>query len=175
MIERHIQTIKKCMSKCDISNYNFDLALLVLRSTPLGNISTKSCRTITAKAIQDNFTWVRGKSTKCKGGKRKDTEKAKDCCREVQPNEKIETSGEWRSACQAVLQEQSLMGSCCCDWESCFSSVTQSPAIGRGSSLAKEPCAPLNNLWVFPRRPLPGARWGRRGGGSHVYGIEQCW
>ena len=36
LIERHIQTIKKCMSKCDISNYDFDLALLVLRSTPLG-------------------------------------------------------------------------------------------------------------------------------------------
>ena len=35
-IERHIQTIKKCMSKCDISDYDFDLALLVLRSTPLG-------------------------------------------------------------------------------------------------------------------------------------------
>lgn len=36
LIERHIQTIKKCMGKCDISNYDFDLALLVLRSTPLG-------------------------------------------------------------------------------------------------------------------------------------------
>ena len=36
LIERHIQTIKKCMSKCDISGYDFDLALLVLRSTPLG-------------------------------------------------------------------------------------------------------------------------------------------
>ena len=37
LIERHIQTIKKCMSKCDISNYDFNLALLVLRSTPLGH------------------------------------------------------------------------------------------------------------------------------------------
>ena len=36
LIERHIQTIKKCMSKCDISDYDFNLALLVLRSTPLG-------------------------------------------------------------------------------------------------------------------------------------------
>ena len=36
LIERHIQTIKKCMSKCDISKYDFNLALLVLRSTPLG-------------------------------------------------------------------------------------------------------------------------------------------
>ena len=36
LIERHIQTIKKCMSKCDISKYDFDLALLVLRSTPRG-------------------------------------------------------------------------------------------------------------------------------------------
>ena len=36
LIERHIQTIKKCMSKCDISGFDFDLALLVLRSTPLG-------------------------------------------------------------------------------------------------------------------------------------------
>ena len=27
LIERHIQTIKKCISKCDISNYDFDLAL----------------------------------------------------------------------------------------------------------------------------------------------------
>ena len=37
LIERHIQTIKKCMSKCELSNYDFDLALLVLRSTPLGS------------------------------------------------------------------------------------------------------------------------------------------
>jgi transposase InsO family protein len=36
LIERHIQTIKKCMHKCDASGYDFDLALLVLRSTPLG-------------------------------------------------------------------------------------------------------------------------------------------
>ena len=36
LIERHIQTVKKCMSKCDASGYDFDLALLVLRSTPLG-------------------------------------------------------------------------------------------------------------------------------------------
>ncbi len=36
LIERHIQTVKRCMQKCDISNYDFDLALLVLRSTPLG-------------------------------------------------------------------------------------------------------------------------------------------
>ena len=36
LIERHIQTIKKCMAKCYIGKYDFDLALLVLRSTPLG-------------------------------------------------------------------------------------------------------------------------------------------
>ena len=36
LIERHIQTVKKCMQKCDVSGYDFDLALLVLRSTPLG-------------------------------------------------------------------------------------------------------------------------------------------
>ena len=36
LIERHIQTVKKCMDKCDISGFDFDLALLVLRSTPLG-------------------------------------------------------------------------------------------------------------------------------------------
>ena len=35
LIERHIQTIKKCMYKCDASGYDFDLAMLVLRSTPL--------------------------------------------------------------------------------------------------------------------------------------------
>ena len=37
LIERHIQTLKKCMHKCDVSGYDFDLALLVLRSTPLGS------------------------------------------------------------------------------------------------------------------------------------------
>ena len=36
LIERHIQTVKKCMHKCDVSGYDFDLALLALRSTPLG-------------------------------------------------------------------------------------------------------------------------------------------
>ena len=35
LIERHIQTIKKCMEKCDLSGYDFNLALLALRSTPL--------------------------------------------------------------------------------------------------------------------------------------------
>ena len=35
LIERHIQTVKKCMWKCDVSGYDLDLALLVLRSTPL--------------------------------------------------------------------------------------------------------------------------------------------
>ncbi len=35
LIERHVQTIKKCMYKCDVSGYDFDLAMLVLRSTPL--------------------------------------------------------------------------------------------------------------------------------------------
>ena len=37
LIERHIQTVKKCMKKCEVSGYDFDLALLVLRSTPLGS------------------------------------------------------------------------------------------------------------------------------------------
>ena len=36
LIERHVQTVKKCMSKCEVSGFDFDLALLVLRSTPLG-------------------------------------------------------------------------------------------------------------------------------------------
>ena len=36
LIDRHIQTVKKCMHKCDASGYDFDLAMLVLRSTPLG-------------------------------------------------------------------------------------------------------------------------------------------
>ena len=36
LIERHVQTVKKCMKKCDASGFDFDLALLVLRSTPLG-------------------------------------------------------------------------------------------------------------------------------------------
>ena len=35
LIERHIQTIKKCMEKCDSSGYDVNLALLALRSTPL--------------------------------------------------------------------------------------------------------------------------------------------
>ena len=35
LIERHIQTIKKCMDKCESSGYDFDLALLTLRATPL--------------------------------------------------------------------------------------------------------------------------------------------
>ena len=35
LIERHIQTVKRCMQKCDVSGYDVDLALLVLRSTPL--------------------------------------------------------------------------------------------------------------------------------------------
>ncbi len=35
LIERHIQTVKKCMYKCDASGYDFDLAMLALRSTPL--------------------------------------------------------------------------------------------------------------------------------------------
>ena len=35
LIECHVQTIKKCMKKCDKSGYDFDLALLALRSTPL--------------------------------------------------------------------------------------------------------------------------------------------
>ena len=36
LIERHIQTIKKCVSKCDVSGYDCDLALLVLHSILLG-------------------------------------------------------------------------------------------------------------------------------------------
>ena len=36
LIERHIQTIKKCVSKCDVSAYDCDLALLILRSILLG-------------------------------------------------------------------------------------------------------------------------------------------
>ena len=36
LIERHIQTIKKCVSKCDVSGYDCDLALLVLYSILLG-------------------------------------------------------------------------------------------------------------------------------------------
>ena len=35
LIERHVQTIKKCMKKCDVSGYDFDLAMLALRCTPL--------------------------------------------------------------------------------------------------------------------------------------------
>ena len=35
LIERHVQTVKKCMSKCDHSGTDIDLALLSLRSTPL--------------------------------------------------------------------------------------------------------------------------------------------
>ena len=35
LIERHIQTVKKCMRKCDASGYDFDLAMLTLRATPL--------------------------------------------------------------------------------------------------------------------------------------------
>ena len=35
LIERHIQTVEKCMSKCEASGYDFDLALIVLLSTPL--------------------------------------------------------------------------------------------------------------------------------------------
>ena len=35
LIERHVQTMKKCMRKCEASGYDFDLALLALRSTPL--------------------------------------------------------------------------------------------------------------------------------------------
>ena len=37
LIERHIQTVKKCMHKCDVSGYDFDLAMLVLRSTRLSS------------------------------------------------------------------------------------------------------------------------------------------
>ena len=37
LIERHVQTIKKCMHKCDRGGFDFDLALLVLRSTPLSS------------------------------------------------------------------------------------------------------------------------------------------
>ena len=36
LIERHVQTMKKCMKKCEVSGFDFDLALLILRSTPLG-------------------------------------------------------------------------------------------------------------------------------------------
>ena len=35
LIERHIQTVKKCMYKCDHSGQDFELALLSLRATPL--------------------------------------------------------------------------------------------------------------------------------------------
>ena len=35
LIERHVQTVKKCMSKCDHSGHDIELALLSLRSTPL--------------------------------------------------------------------------------------------------------------------------------------------
>ena len=35
LIERHVQTIEKCMMKCAASGQDFDLALLALRSTPL--------------------------------------------------------------------------------------------------------------------------------------------
>ena len=35
MIERHIQTVKKCMHKCNVGGWDFDKAMLVLRSTPL--------------------------------------------------------------------------------------------------------------------------------------------
>ncbi len=37
LIERHVQTIKKCMYKCDHSGQDFELALLSLRATPLDN------------------------------------------------------------------------------------------------------------------------------------------
>ena len=32
LIERHIQTIKKCMHKCAVGGWDFDKAMLVLRS-----------------------------------------------------------------------------------------------------------------------------------------------
>ena len=35
LIERHIQTIKKCMHKCAVGGWDFDKAMLVLRSTPI--------------------------------------------------------------------------------------------------------------------------------------------
>ena len=35
LIERHMQTVKKCMYKCDHSGQDIELALLSLRSTPL--------------------------------------------------------------------------------------------------------------------------------------------
>ena len=35
LIERHVQTVKKCMYKCDHSGQDVELALLSLRSTPL--------------------------------------------------------------------------------------------------------------------------------------------
>ena len=34
-VERQVQTIKKCMRKCDAGGYDFDLAMLALRATPL--------------------------------------------------------------------------------------------------------------------------------------------
>ncbi len=35
LVERQIQTIKKCMRKCDAGGYEFDMAMLALRATPL--------------------------------------------------------------------------------------------------------------------------------------------
>ena len=35
LIERHVQTIEKCMMKCKANGQDFDLALLALRATPL--------------------------------------------------------------------------------------------------------------------------------------------
>ena len=35
LIERHVQTVEKCMRKCMASGCDFDLALLALRATPL--------------------------------------------------------------------------------------------------------------------------------------------
>ena len=35
LIERHVQTVKKCMYKCDHSGQDFELAMLSLRATPL--------------------------------------------------------------------------------------------------------------------------------------------
>jgi hypothetical protein len=37
LIERHIQTVKKCMKKCDNSGSDFELAMLNLRATPLAH------------------------------------------------------------------------------------------------------------------------------------------
>ena len=37
LIERHIQTVKKCMKKCDNSGSDFELAMLNLRATPLSH------------------------------------------------------------------------------------------------------------------------------------------